>query len=368
MNTLKFRFPYNCGGSVYRNYVNASDIRPYEMSKNFAEISDTIFYLQRFTKRKIMTMTSAYRSISIVVSIMIVLIAPRSVLADAKIRSNVVYGMYSGLALLMDVHQPANRNGYGIIFIRGSSWRAPLDLDARPLKNKPNNQAATLLDGGYTLFLINHRAAPRFLYPAAVEDAQRATRYVRRHASRYGIDPDRIGAFGGSSGGYLVSMLGVLDGNGYPKDASKINRVSSKVQAVVALFPATDFVQFANSEGSARKSVQTFLGMPLGKNEDRQSQASLLYAKASPTTYISTDDPPFLLIHGDKDTVIPFSQSEYFLHKLASSGVIAELIRMPGGGHADLVSVGPGAPDYLGQMVDWFDRHLQVKPVQDASL
>ena len=115
------------------------------MSKKFAEINNTIFYLQRFTKRKIMTMTSAYRSISIFVSIMIVLMTPRLVLADAKIRSNVIYGMYSGLALLMDVHQPANPNGYGIIFIRGSSWRAPLDLDARPLKNKPNGQVATLL-------------------------------------------------------------------------------------------------------------------------------------------------------------------------------------------------------------------------------
>ena len=315
-----------------------------------------------------MTMNTAHRSISIFVSIMIVLMTPRLVLADAKIRSNVVYGMYSGLALLMDVHQPANPNGYGIIFIRGSSWRAPLDLDARPLKNKPNDQVATLLESGYTLFLINHRAAPRFLYPAAVEDAQRATRYVRHHASRYGIDPDRIGAFGGSSGGYLVSMLGVLDGNGYPEGASKINRVSSKVQAVVALFPATDFVLFANSEGSARKSMQSFLGMPLSEDEDPQSQATLLYAEASPTSYISTDDPPFLLIHGDKDDVIPFSQSEHFLQLLAHSGVIAELIRMPGGGHADRVSAGPGAPDYLGQMVEWFDRHLQEKPVQDASL
>ncbi|MCH7475257.1 MAG: alpha/beta hydrolase, partial [Gemmatimonadetes bacterium] len=71
-----------------------------------------------------------------------------------------------------------------------------------------------LLDAGYTVFTINHRAAPRFRYPAAVEDAQRAVRFIRHNAQRYGVDPDRIGGYGGSSGAHLVSLLGTMDGDG----------------------------------------------------------------------------------------------------------------------------------------------------------
>ena len=89
---------------------------------------------------------------------------------------------------------------------------APLGLDARQLKESPviGDWSKRLTDAGYVVFAINHRSTPRFPYPAAVEDAQRAVRWVRVNAARFGIDPDHIGAQGGSSGGHLASMLGVL--------------------------------------------------------------------------------------------------------------------------------------------------------------
>src|SRR5687767_5177862 len=150
----------------------------------------------------------------------------RSLLPEWSRRStmkseNVVYGMYSGLALLMDVYAPEGEaNGHGIVHISGSGWGAPLGLDARQLKEAGHVEieARPLVAAGYTVFSINHRATPRFPYPAAVEDAQRAVRFVRHHADRFGIRADRIGAIGGSSGGHLVSMLGVLDGDGDPED------------------------------------------------------------------------------------------------------------------------------------------------------
>ncbi len=152
----------------------------------------------------------------------------------SRIESNRVYGMYSGLALLMDVHRPEKSNGYGIVQINGSGWHRPMSYDAVPLKDGPQTSmyAAPLVEAGYTVFSINHRAAPRFQYPAAVEDAQRAVRYVRFHAEEFGIRPDRIGAVGGSSGGHLVSLLGVLDGWGDPEDPDPVNRESAKVQCV----------------------------------------------------------------------------------------------------------------------------------------
>jgi acetyl esterase/lipase len=121
--------------------------------------------------------------------------------AQTRVESNVVYGMYSGLALLMDVHHPEKPNGYGILFISGSGWHASLSYEERPLKEgvrDPFHGAffQPLVNSGYTVFAINHRAAPRFRHPAAVEDAQRAVRFIRYNAKRFGINPDRIGGVG----------------------------------------------------------------------------------------------------------------------------------------------------------------------------
>ena len=108
-----------------------------------------------------------------------------SLLAE-HIETNVVYGMYSGLALLMDVHYPDKPNGYSIVFIPGSGWTAPLAFDAPPLKdNTVGDGPKKLANGGYTVFVINHRATPRFQYPAPLEDAQRAVRFIRSNAATY---------------------------------------------------------------------------------------------------------------------------------------------------------------------------------------
>ena len=123
------------------------------------------------------------------------LLVPAAVSAQARIEKNVIYGMYSGLALLMDVHRPETPNGLGIIFVPGSGWQAPLGYDAAGLKDGVQNAAwiSTLLRAGYTVFTINHRAAPRFHYPAAVDDVQRAIRFVRHHAKQFEIDGRRLG-------------------------------------------------------------------------------------------------------------------------------------------------------------------------------
>ena len=112
----------------------------------------------------------------------------QSDLNAAKVDRNVVFGMYSGLALLMDVYYPKNPNGYGIIHIAGSGWSKPLSLDASMLNHSRHVEieGKVFVDAGYTLFSINHRATPRFVYPAAVEDAQRAVRFIRYNARNYG--------------------------------------------------------------------------------------------------------------------------------------------------------------------------------------
>ena len=104
--------------------------------------------------------------------------------AQSRVEKNVVYGMFSGTALLMDVLYPARPNGFGIVFIAGSGWNAPLGYSAPPLKESPQVEmyVPSLLEAGYTVFSITHRATPTFRYPAAVEDAQRAVRFIRHNA------------------------------------------------------------------------------------------------------------------------------------------------------------------------------------------
>ncbi|MCP5117281.1 MAG: alpha/beta hydrolase [bacterium] len=278
--------------------------------------------------------------------------------AESRVERNVVYGMYSGLALLMDIHHPENPNGFGLIHISGSGWGAPLSLDARPLKQAGHVQreGLPLVEAGYTLFTVNHRATPRFRYPAAVEDVQRAVRFIRFHAERYGINPGKIGAIGGSSGGHLVSMLGVLDGRGDPDDESEINRLSAKVQCVVARAAPSDLTT-PLSGGSGAAAL--LLGARIRSGAKPVTPEMRLAREASPISHITPDDPPFLLIHGDKDDVVPYELSERFERKLSSAGIEVKLIRVRGAGHGPALKGAIEPPDIGGWAGEWFDRYLR---------
>ena len=269
----------------------------------------------------------------------------------AKVDRNVVFGMYSGLALLMDIYYPENPNGYGIIHISGSGWTSRLSLDAGMLNHSGHVkiEGEMFVEAGYTLFSVNHRAVPRFSYPTAVEDVQRAVRFIRYHAEKYKINPDRIGAVGGSSGGHLVSMLGVLDGNEVLADETPINRMNAKVQCVIARAACTSFVQ-------GRTGL--FLGVREKEIKNPLSVEYKIAYEASPIFHVTADDPPFLLVHGDKDEVVPFVLSEDMYKKLQELNVPAKLITVEGGRH------GPGvinSPEVKKEMVKWMEQHLKER-------
>jgi acetyl esterase/lipase len=288
--------------------------------------------------------------------------------AQTRIDRNVVYGMYSGLALLMDVHYPDRPNGHGIIAIQGSGWNAPLGYDAPPLKTRVSAWSG-LTNAGYTLFAINHRASPRFEYPDAVEDAQRAVRYVRHNAKTFGIDSDRIGAIGGSSGAHLAAMLGTLDGKGDETDSDRVNRVSSKVQTVVAIFGPFDLTRVHTISGGP--AVALFVGVrptPVGTTPG--APEARRYAAASPITYVTADDPPFLLFHGDVDQTVPIEQSTLMERALKKAEVPVEFITVSGGGHGEnfqLKTGDPRLPDTMGLSAKWFDKYLKAASGTSSS-
>ncbi len=294
------------------------------------------------------------KSFSLLTVILLITAVPRFSGAEARVDSNVVFGMYSGLALLMDVHYPEQPNGYGIIHISGSGWTKSLAYNATPLTQQRHVEleAQPLVEAGYTVFTVNHRATPRFQYPAPVEDVQRAVRFVRYHAADYGIDSERIGAMGGSSGGHLVSMLGVLDGHGDPSDPDPVNQVSARVQCVVGRAVPADL-----STAQGIPSLVLLLG---ARNSDNpESEEARRYRAASPVNYVSADDSPFLFLHGDADDVVPFEQAELFAGLLAEVGVAAEIVRMPGGGHGPSFNGAQNPPDHKAAMISWFDQHLK---------
>jgi acetyl esterase/lipase len=275
-----------------------------------------------------------------------------------SVERNVVYGMYSGLALLLDVHRPAKPNGFGVIFVSGSGWQADLSYGAAPLKEQQISiWGPPLLAAGYTVFAISHRAAPRFHYPAAIDDVQRAIRYVRFHARDYGIDGTRLGGVGGSSGGHLLGLAGMLGSEGLAQDADPVNRESAALAALVLRAPLLDLRNIGTVEGTAY--VVSFMEAPPSNLSVAET-----YAAASPITHVSPRSPPVLLLHGDADTLVPISQSVAMQVALEAANVPVRLLRIPGGIHgADFGAAQPrpGWPDYFGETVAWLDRYLRAK-------
>jgi acetyl esterase/lipase len=283
---------------------------------------------------------------------------PATSVTVPRIDRNVIYGMYSGFALLMDVWRPERPNGYGVVFIAGSGWQAPMTYDATPLKETQIPLwGPPLVAAGYTVFAINHRAAPRFHYPAAVQDVQRAVRFVRYHAKEYGIDPARIGGLGGSSGGHLIGLVSTLGAPGDANDRDPVNREPATLQAVVLRAPLVDLPKMA-AVPAGIALVVSFLEAPPADNPVSKA----LYTEASPQSHVSPRTPPTLLLHGDADDLVPYTQSTGYEAALRAAQVPAKLVTIPGGRHAadfGFPAPQPGWPDYYAETVAWFDRYLK---------
>jgi acetyl esterase/lipase len=279
--------------------------------------------------------------------------------AQARVEPSVIYGMYGGAALLMDVHHPSRPNGLGVIFISGSGWRVRPEYAAVPLKESAQiaMYVPSLTAAGYTVFALSHRATPAFRYPAMFEDVQRAVRYIRHHAAKFGIDPARIGGSGGSSGAHLLSLAATVDGAGDPNDPDPVNRQSAKLQCIVSRAGPMDLTSMAPTNGA--ELVSALLGAPIDEATPRHSDVFKTAWSASPLAHVSSDDPPFLFVHGDADKTVPFSQSTKMQAALTKAGVPSRLIRIEGGDHGPEFPGAKNPPDYRQEMVRWFDTHLR---------
>jgi acetyl esterase/lipase len=282
--------------------------------------------------------------------------------AQVRVDKNVVYGMFSGLALLMDVHRPETANGHGVVFVAGSAWNSSLAYNASDLKTtQVSDWAPALLQAGYTVFAINHRATPRFPYPAPVDDVQRAIRFIRHHAKQFGIDATRLGAIGGSSGGHLVGLAAMLNAPGITDDPDPVNRQPATLQCAVLRAAPSDLKAMIGSSAIGTAAVVAFVNRLPTPNADDQK----IYRAASPIAHVAATSPPVLLLHGDADDTVPYQQSVALEAALRGVNVPVKLFRVAGGAHGSDFGTGgkPHAqfPDVLRETVAWLDRYLNAR-------
>ena len=255
------------------------------------------------------------------------LIVPYTAIED------VVYGQKEGMGLTLDVLKPENNaNGRGIVLISSGSWKSSKsNIPEEVAEFRKDHWAMGLLQGGYTCFVVRHGSGPRFFVPEMVEDIRRSVRFVRMKAADYGIDPNHIGITSGSSGGHLALMVGLTGDDGKPDSKDPVERVSSRTQAIVAWFPPTDLINWGKPDGYTmiEKARPGFFKGVFGEVTDLQAQLKSI----SPIYFVTPDDPPLLLIHGDKDLTVPLQQSEILKAKYEETGLKVKLIVQPGGPH-----------------------------------
>lgn len=257
----------------------------------------------------------------------------------AAITPDVVYGHKDGMALTFDVFRPTGpANGAGVLFMVSggwvSTWAPPENAVRRFLP---------LLDRGFTVFAVRHGSSPRYKVPDAAADVERAIRHVRQYATELGVDPARLGVYGGSAGGHLSLMIGLDPDAGDTTARDPVLRTPSGVAAVVAYFPPVDLRGWTGP--SDRFPALDF--------------APELAPSLSPILFVSADDPPTLLIHGDADGLVPIEHSQRMHAALRAAGVTTDFITIAGGNH------GFTNPEHAARasaaMVAWFERHLLAK-------
>ena len=218
----------------------------------------------------------------------------------------------------------------------------------------------TLLKNGFAVVSINHRSSKDSIWPAQIHDVKAAIRFIRANANAFSLDNSFIGATGSSSGGHLSTMAGVTSNtkkdniNGFEIDLEgnlgKFMTSSSHVDAVVDWFGPTDFL-IMDKCGSTMKHddvnspESSLIGDAIQENKDKTTLAN-------PISYVTRNDPPFLIFHGNKDPLVPHCESEKLYEKLQNTGVKSQLVIVDGGGH------GPGVKidKYYSQMIEFFKK------------
>ncbi|MFN0105850.1 MAG: alpha/beta hydrolase fold domain-containing protein [Bryobacteraceae bacterium] len=282
---------------------------------------------------------------------------PRPTPAGVRAERNIVYAKAGDRELQLDLYLPEKPAGKPmplIVWIHGGAWRAG---------SKDNAPVAPLVAHGYAGASVGYRYTQEAPFPANVQDCKAAIRWLRANAAKYNIDPNRIGIWGSSAGGHLVSFLGTSGDVAEFEGANGVTGVSSRVQAVVDWFGPTRVARMSHhpsrmDHDSPESPENQLAGALVQQNPE-------LAERLNPARYASKDDPPFLIQHGDADPLVPLEQSEILTDALKAAGAKVELEVLHGAGHG-----GPQfqTPENLRRVRAFFDLALRPqKGREDAS-
>lgn len=241
--------------------------------------------------------------------------------ASPKVVKDIEYARPNGYSLFLDLYLPESQGGEKkpvVIWVHGGGWKNG---------SKDNCKAAWLAEEGIAVASISYRLTDVAQWPAQIDDCREAVRWVRRNASVFGLDPDRVGSWGSSAGGHLVALMGTLP---YPESEA----VSSRVSAVCDWYGPTELLTMPpNNVGGGRTEADVansngakLLGCTLKDCLDLARQASAY-------DHVSKDDSVFLIMHGDEDPGVPIQQSIQFHERLKKTGVPSQFEVVEGAGH-----------------------------------
>lgn len=270
--------------------------------------------------------------------------------ADATVAEEIIfeqgieYSNPDGQHLQLNLARPKEAGGKrpAVVCIHGGGFRAGK-------RERWDKLCQQLADRGYVAATVTYRLAPKYQFPAAIHDVKAAVRWLRAHADKYHIDPERIGVVGDSAGGHLAQYLGVtgdvpsLEGDGGNADQS------SRVTCVVNYYGPSDLTKSYGKSVDAAEVLPLWLGGDATKEHRKHIVASPLY-------WVTPTAAPTLLIHGTEDPYVNYEQAGWIRDKLLAAEVEVELLTLQGAGHG---FKGADAEKAEKAMLDFFARHLQ---------
>lgn len=271
---------------------------------------------------------------------------------EVELLPNITYAVIGEKALRLHLLLPKNVSKPCplILYIKGSGWG----------KNHPQKslefipQLVEFAKSGYVVASVEHRTSHEVKFPGQLHDVKAAVRFLRANAMKFNINPEKVGAWGSSSGGHLAALLGTSGGLAKLEGKEGNQDRSSRVQAVVDWYGPTDLLQMGKFSSKvdfdSPNSAESFMiGGALQQNKEKVKMAN-------PITYITPDDPPFLIMHGDKDQRVPFNQSVLLFNALKKANLDVTMYKIKGAGHG-----GFSQPDNLHTVKQFFDLQLKKK-------
>lgn len=258
------------------------------------------------------------------------------------------YASPDGESLLMDLRVPDGRGPHPVIlYLHSGAWITG---------DRSGGAAIRQASRGYAVASIDYRLAPASIWPAQVEDAKAAVRWLRANAARFDLDPNRIGVFGASAGGHIASVLGTSGGMASLEGLELGNaQFSSRVKVVVDFYGPSDLLKLEEQKlpcipldaNSPQMPPSLLMGCPIQQCKEKT-------ATANPISYITPDDPPFLIVHGMLDCLVPYKQSVILHEALQKGGVDSRLFLVPNGEHG-----GRAFSSYDKTVDEFLDTHLR---------